>query len=183
MKEEGKRSNKKCLLYVAAFVVFQTAIILVFALTVMRVKSPKLRFGTATVRNFSTGANNLPSFDLAAQVTVKNTNFGHFKYENSTLMILYGGFPVGEVAVLKGRTRAKQTKKFDVVVAVSSSRLSSNPNFQNDINTGVLRLSSEGKLSGKVELMKVIKRKKSAEMSCTMGINLATKAVQDLKCK
>ncbi|GLT90830.1 hypothetical protein SLE2022_087470 [Rubroshorea leprosula] len=182
MKEEGKRSNKKCLLYVAAFVVFQTAIILVFALTVMRVKSPKLRFGTATVGNFSTAAN-LPSFDLAAQVTVKNTNFGHFKYENSTLMILYGGFPVGEVAVLEGRTRAKQTKKFDVVVAVSSSRLSSNPNFQNDINTGVLRLSSEGKLSGKVELMKVIKRKKSAEMSCTMGINLATRVVQDLKCK
>ncbi|GKV23198.1 hypothetical protein SLEP1_g32956 [Rubroshorea leprosula] len=184
MKEEGKRNKTKCLLYVAAFVVFQTAIILVFALFVMRVKSPKLRFGTATVGNFSTtGANNLPSFDLEAQVTVKNTNFGHFKYENSTLIILYGEFPVGEVAVLKGRTRAKQTKKFDVVVAVSSSRLSSNPNFQNDINTGVLRLSSEGKLSGKVELMKVIKRKKSAEMSCTMEINLATKAVQDLKCK
>ncbi|KAL0371867.1 UNVERIFIED_CONTAM: hypothetical protein Scaly_0868300 [Sesamum calycinum] len=57
-KGEGKRSSKKCLAYVAAFVVFQTAVILVFALTVMKVKSPK--------------------------VTIKNTNFGHFKYQNST---------------------------------------------------------------------------------------------------
>ncbi|GLT69298.1 hypothetical protein SLA2020_414580 [Shorea laevis] len=183
MKEEGKRSRKKCLLYVAAFVVFQTAIILVFALTVMRVKSPKLRFGSAAVANFSPGANNLPSFDLVTQVTVKNTNFGHFKYENNSLSILYGGVPVGEAAIMKGRARARKTKKFDIVFSVSSSRLSTNPNFGNDVNPGVLILSSQGKLSGKVELMKVIKKKKSAEMSCTMAINLTTRAVQDLKCK
>ncbi|GKU95182.1 hypothetical protein SLEP1_g8575 [Rubroshorea leprosula] len=183
MKEEGKRSRKKCLLYVAAFVVFQTAIILVFALTVMRVKSPKLRFGSATVANFSTGANKLPSFDLVTQVTVKNTNFGHFKYENNSLTILYSGVPVGEAAIMKGRARARQTKKFDIVFSVSFSSLSTNPNFSNDVNSGVLMLSSQGKLSGKVQLMKVIKKKKSAEMSCTMAINLTTRAVQDLKCK
>ncbi|XP_007040367.2 PREDICTED: late embryogenesis abundant protein At1g64065 [Theobroma cacao] len=185
MKGEGKRSNAKCLAYVAAFVVFQTAIILIFALTVMRIKNPKVRFGAVTVENFSTGNSSSPFFDmrLMAQVTVKNTNFGHFKYENSSIRILYGGMPVGEAAVVKARARARQTKKFDVTIDISSSKLSTNSNLGNDIASGVLPLSSEAKLSGKVHLMKVIKKKKSSEMSCTMGINIGTRTVQDLKCK
>ncbi|XP_022720841.1 late embryogenesis abundant protein At1g64065-like [Durio zibethinus] len=185
MKGEGKRSKARCLAYVAAFVVFQTAIILIFALTVMRFRSPKFRFGAVTVENFSTGNGTSPFFDmkLMAQVTVKNTNFGHFKYENSTIIISYAGMPVGEAAVVKGRVRARQTKKFNVTVDISSRKLSSNSNLGNDIASGVLSLSSQAKLSGKVHLMKVLKKKKSSEMSCTMGINLGTRAVQDLECK
>ncbi|XWS48872.1 hypothetical protein CRYUN_Cryun13aG0113800 [Craigia yunnanensis] len=185
MKREGKRNNAKCFAYVAAFVVFQTAIILIFALTVMRIRNPKVRFGAVTVENFSTGNSTSPFFDmkLMAQVTVKNTNFGHFKYENSTIRILYGGMPVGEAAVVKARARARQTKKFNVTVDISSNMLSPNSNLGNDIASGVLPLSSQAKLNGKVHLMKVIKRKKSSEMSCTMGIHLGTRAVQDLKCK
>ncbi|KAK4400904.1 hypothetical protein Sango_1196500 [Sesamum angolense] len=80
-KGEGKRSSKKCLAYVAAFVVFQTAIILVFALTVMKVRSPKVRFNAMAVESFSSNNNNNNSTSinmrLLAQVTVKNTNFGH----------------------------------------------------------------------------------------------------------
>ncbi|XP_022737774.1 late embryogenesis abundant protein At1g64065-like [Durio zibethinus] len=185
MKGEGKRNNAKCWAYVAAFVVFQTAIILIFALTVMRIRTPKVRFAAVSVENFNTGNSTSPFFDmkLMAQVTVKNTNFGHYKYENSTIKILYGGNQVGEAAVVKARARARQTKKFDVTIDISSTSLSSNSNLGNDIASGVLPLSSQAKLEGKVHLMKVIKRKKSSEMSCTMGINLGTRAVQDLNCK
>ncbi|KAL0447859.1 UNVERIFIED_CONTAM: hypothetical protein Slati_1914400 [Sesamum latifolium] len=100
-KGEGKRSSKKCLAYVAAFVVFQTAIILVFALTVMKVRSPKVRFNAMAVESFSSNNNNSTSINmrLLAQVTIKNTNFGHFKYQNSTLSVLYNGVQVGEVVV------------------------------------------------------------------------------------
>ncbi|KAL0447868.1 UNVERIFIED_CONTAM: hypothetical protein Slati_1914700 [Sesamum latifolium] len=102
-KGEGRRNNKKCLVYFAAFVVFQTAIILVFALTVMKVKSPKVRFNAMAVESFSSNNNNNNSTSinmrLLAQVTIKNTNFGHFKYQNSTLSVLYNGVQVGEVVV------------------------------------------------------------------------------------
>ncbi|KAL0408125.1 UNVERIFIED_CONTAM: Late embryogenesis abundant protein [Sesamum radiatum] len=178
-KGEGKRNNKKCLAYVAAFVVFQTAIILVFALTVMKVKSPKVRFNAMAVESFSSNNNNSTSINmrLLAQVTIKNTNFGHFKYQNSTLSILYNGVQVGEVVVPRGRANARKTKKFNISVDVSSEGLSGN-----DMNSGVLRLSSRGKVSGKVHLMKVIKRNKSGEMKCDWSINLATRQVDDLKC-
>ncbi|KAK4422561.1 Late embryogenesis abundant protein [Sesamum alatum] len=178
-KGEGKRSSKKCLAYVAAFVVFQTAIILVFALTVMKVKSPKVRFNAMAVESFSSNNNNSTSINmrLLAQVTIKNTNFGHFKYQNSTLSILYNGIQVGEAIIPRGRASARKTKKFNISVDVSSEGLSGN-----DMNSGVLRLSSRGKVSGKVHLMKVIKRNKSGEMKCDWNINLATRQVEDLKC-
>ncbi|CAK9156566.1 unnamed protein product [Ilex paraguariensis] len=183
-KGEG-RSKARCFAYVAAFVVFQTAIILVFALTVMRIKSPKVRFNAVHVESLGSGNTTSTSFNmrLTTQFTVKNTNFGHFKYDNSTLTILYDGMPVGDAVIPKGRAKARKTQKFTVTIDISSDRLPSSGNLGNDMNTGVLMLSSQAKLKGKVELMKVMKRKKSGEMSCTMGINIGTRAVQDLKCK
>ncbi|KAI3453763.1 hypothetical protein Pfo_010426 [Paulownia fortunei] len=186
-KGEGKRSSKKCLAYVAAFVVFQTAIILIFALTVMKIRSPKVRFNAIAVESFSSSSNNTsPSINmrLLTQVTIKNTNFGHFKYGNSTLTILYNGVPLGEAVIPRGRARARKTRKFNISVDVSSDRLSGNGNnLGNDINSGVLRLSSQAKVSGKVHLMKVIKKNKSGDMNCDWNINLATRQVENLNCK
>ncbi|KAL2543716.1 Late embryogenesis abundant (LEA) hydroxyproline-rich glycoprotein family [Forsythia ovata] len=182
-KGEG-RSKTKCLAYVAAFIVFQTAIILVFALTVMKIKSPKIRFNAIAVESFNSNSTNSPSINmqLLTQITVKNTNFGHFKYDNSTLTILYNGMPVGEAVIPRGRAKARKTKKFNISVGVSSDRLSGNTNLGNDMNSGILRLSSHAKVSGKVHLMKVIKKKKSGEMNCDWNINLANRQIQDLKC-
>uniref|UniRef100_A0A5B6ZD57 Late embryogenesis abundant protein LEA-2 subgroup domain-containing protein n=1 Tax=Davidia involucrata TaxID=16924 RepID=A0A5B6ZD57_DAVIN len=181
-KGEGRRSNKKCLAYVAAFIVFQTIIIAVFALTVMKIKSPKVRFGTIAVNNLNTYNNASVSMTLLTQFAVKNTNFGHFKYDASNVTILYGGVAVAEAAIPKGRAKARQTKRFDVILDIASDRLSAaNPNLASDMNSGVLMLTSQAKLSGKVHLMKVIKKKKSGEMSCTIQINLFTR-VGESKC-
>ncbi|XP_059664609.1 late embryogenesis abundant protein At1g64065-like [Cornus florida] len=181
---EGKRSSRKCLAYVAIFVVFQTAVILVFALTVMKIKSPKVRFGSITIDNISSTNTNSTSVSmrLNTQFTVKNTNFGHFKYDNSTVTVMYGGMAVGEAAIPSGRAKARQTKRFDIALDISTAHLSGNTNLANDINSGILTLTSQSKLSGKVHLMKVIKKKKSGEMSCTIAINLTNKGV-GLKCK
>lgn len=184
MKGEGKR-NTKCLAYIAAFIVFQTIIILVFALTVMRVKSPKVRFGDVVVKSSTPSSTNSSSFDmtLVAEVAIKNTNFGHFKYDSSSITILYGDTPVGSAVIPKGRAKARKTQKFNLSIEVTSASLSGNANLSNDIGSGVLLLSSQAKLSGKVHLMKVIKRKKSGQMSCTMAVHLAQRAIQDLNCK
>ncbi|KAA8520885.1 hypothetical protein F0562_011558 [Nyssa sinensis] len=101
---------------------------------------------------------------LVTQFAVKNTNFGHFKYDNSTVTILYGGSPVGEAFIPRGRAKARQTRRFNVTVDISFEQLSGNPNLTNDINSGFLTLTSQARLSGKVELMKVIKKNKSGNM-------------------
>ncbi|XP_047974261.1 late embryogenesis abundant protein At1g64065-like [Salvia hispanica] len=181
-KGEG-RSRKKCLAYVAAFIVFQTAVILVFALTVMKVKSPKVRFNAMVVESFTSNNSTATSINmkLLAQLTIKNTNFGHFKYDESTLIILHNGVPLGEHVIPEGRTKAKKMQKFEISVDVSTAR-GSGSELRNEINSGILKLSSQAKLNGKVHLMKIIKKKKSGEMKCDWDVNLGTRQVENLKC-
>ncbi|KAF8380155.1 hypothetical protein HHK36_027638 [Tetracentron sinense] len=169
-----RKRNIKCITYIVGGVVLQTIIIVVFALTVMRIKSPKVRLRSVTIESLDT---NTSSFNmrLIAQVTVKNTNFGHFKFENSTASVTYEGTTVGQAFIDRGRTRARETKKMNITVDVSSDRLSG--------ASGTLTLGSHAKLSGKIHLFKIIKKKKSAEMDCTMIVNLLNKAIQELNCK
>ncbi|XP_022737532.1 late embryogenesis abundant protein At1g64065-like [Durio zibethinus] len=184
-KELKKKKRMKCLLYIVLFAVFQTGIILLFALTVMRIRNPKFRVRSGSfVDIFNVGTEASPSFDLRmnTQFTVKNTNFGHFKYELGTVTFAYRGTPVGQATIHKARTRARSTKKVDVVVELRSSSLSNTIELGRDISSGVLPLTSYSKLDGKIHLMKVIKRKKSAQMNCTMEINIALRTLGNIMC-
>uniref|UniRef100_A0A5B7AFH4 Late embryogenesis abundant protein LEA-2 subgroup domain-containing protein n=1 Tax=Davidia involucrata TaxID=16924 RepID=A0A5B7AFH4_DAVIN len=178
IKELRRQKRMKCLVYVVAFAVFQTAIITLFALTVMKVKTPKFRVRSATIENFDIPTTSNPSFNITvnAELGVKNTNFGHYKFDNSTITFLYMGTPVGSANILKARAKARSTKKFNVTVELRSGELG------NDFNSGVLPLTSQSTLRGKVELMKVMKKKKSTNMNCTMEINISTRQLQNVKC-
>ncbi|CAK9141948.1 unnamed protein product [Ilex paraguariensis] len=166
-KELQKKKRLKCFAYIALFAVFQTVIILVFALTVMRIKSPKVRLGAVTIDTVG------DSVRITAQVTVKNTNFGHYKFESSMGTITSGGVTIGQFVIPEGRAKARSTKK----VYINAELLPSNT------GNGVLELISQARLSGKVELMKVIKKKKSADMNCVMSLTSSRTAVEGLNCK
>lgn len=183
MKGEGK--NRKCLAYVAIFIVFQAIVITVFALTVMKIKGPKVRFSSAVAENFSSTDSNSSSlsFTLVTRFAVKNTNFGHFKYQDSNVTILYAGQAIGTADIPRGRAKARSTRRTDVTISINTDKLTGTTNLASDMNSGLVPLTSEATLKGKVQLMKVIKKNKSGKMSCTMSVNLANRAVQDLKCK
>lgn len=121
----------KYIAYFAAFPVFQTIVILIFALTVMRIKSPKFRFGSVAIESLSySSSTTAPSFNMRfnAQVTVKNTNFGHL-FEDSTIRLAYKGIPVGMASIPNSRARARYTKKMNVAIDVASDNVLSNSNF------------------------------------------------------
>ncbi|XP_059667136.1 late embryogenesis abundant protein At1g64065-like [Cornus florida] len=181
---ERRKKRMKCLSYVVAFAVFQTAIILIFALTIMKIKTPKFRVRSTTFETFAVNASN-PSFNLKmiAELGVKNTNFGHYKYDNATVTFYYRGLPVGSAFVPKARAKARATKEFNVTVELSSASVNSNSALVSDINSRILPLTSTAKLTGKVELMKVMKKKKSTNMNCTMEIHIATSDIRNLNCK
>uniref|UniRef100_A0A5B7AIE8 Late embryogenesis abundant protein LEA-2 subgroup domain-containing protein n=1 Tax=Davidia involucrata TaxID=16924 RepID=A0A5B7AIE8_DAVIN len=184
-EELRRKKRMKCLAYVVAFAVFQTGIILLFALTVMKIKSPKFRVRSVAFETFDVvTTTTTPSFNIRmnAELGVKNTNFGHYKFDNSTITFFYKGSPVGNAFVPNARAKARSTKKFNIVVDLTSTSLPSTSELGNDISSGVLSLSSQSTLRGKVELFKVMKKKKSTQMDCTMTFNLADRAIQNLKC-
>ncbi|KAJ9679592.1 hypothetical protein PVL29_021500 [Vitis rotundifolia] len=181
-----RKKIMKYSLYAAAFVVFQTIVITSFALTVMRIKNPKFRLRNTVVEDIVYSSNtSTTSFGMRihAEVTVENTNFGNFTFENSTVTFAYGGNTVGEVFIARARARARSIRKIDVMVDVSSNNVSSNSNLGSELNSGRLMLTSHGRLNGRVQVMKLIKKRKSAQMNCTMGVNLMEREIEDLNCK
>ncbi|KAF5478178.1 hypothetical protein F2P56_004761 [Juglans regia] len=183
------RQNRKCFAYIIAGVVFQTIIILVFALTVMRIKTPSARLRSVTVDNLNYSASGSPFFSMTlnAEIAVKNKNFGHFKFDHSTANVSYNGNAVvGYGDIIKGRAKARKTKKMTVTIDVTSINTGvsvDTAKLSNELNSGNVTLTSLARLRGKVTLMKVMKKKKTAEMNCTMTVDLKSKAVHILDCE
>ncbi|KAG2716865.1 hypothetical protein I3760_03G147800 [Carya illinoinensis] len=182
-QELRKKKRIKLGIYIAAFIVFQVIVITAFSLTVMRVKTPKVRLGTVTLQDVKTGNQTSPLFDISftTQVRIKNTNFGPYKYESTNAMFTYQGVTVGQVSIPKGKAGFRSTKTVTVTVSVNSNALpmsTTSSTLGSELGAGVLTLNSHAKLSGKVELMFVMKKKKAAKMNCTMPIHLSTEVVQ-----
>ncbi|KAM5557471.1 late embryogenesis abundant protein [Rosa sericea] len=176
--EQRRKKRIKCLIYIAVFAVFQIIVITVFALTVMRVKSPKFRIQAITVEDLNTTANPSLTMRFIAEVSVKNPNFGRYKYDQTSISFIYKGTQVGDAVVPQETARTKASRK----TIVSGALTTVNSNLASDISLGSVTLSTYSKINGKVYLMNMIKKKKSAEMKCTMIVNLTSKQVHDIKC-
>ncbi|KAL6193745.1 hypothetical protein ACLB2K_034829 [Fragaria x ananassa] len=185
-EDELKRKKRiKCFAYIGIFIVFQIAVMTVFGLTIMKVKTPKVRLGTSTLTDF-TSSDTAPSFDTTfnTQIRVKNTNWGPYKFDQGVVTFMYQGMPVGTVVVPKGKAGMRGTKKINVNVRLNTAALPrSSSTLSTELSGGVLTLTSEAKLTGKVELMLIMKKKKSASMNCTIQIDVSGKTVKSLECK
>jgi len=177
-KELRRKKRIKIAAYVVAFVVFQSIVIAIFALTVLKVKTPRFRVRSATFDTFSVTGTSM-DVTMNAQLGVKNTNFGPYKYDNSTVIFYYRGAQVGTAFVPKSKANFKSTKKLNVVVSLSST----SSELASDSAAGIVPLSSEARLTGKVELMLIMKKKKATNMNCTMELNIPTRQLQNVKCK
>ncbi|XP_008349092.2 late embryogenesis abundant protein At1g64065 [Malus domestica] len=182
--DELKRKKRiKLAIYVAIFVVFQIIVITVISLTVMKVKTPKVRLGNINVQEL-TSVPATPSFDtkFRTQIRVKNTNWGPYKFDASTVTFLYQGAVIGQVVTPKSKAGMLSTKKMNVEVSLNSSALSSS-NFGSELSSGVLTINSTARLTGKVELMLIMKKKKASTMDCTIVFDLSSKMLKSLQCK
>jgi len=185
-EELRRQKRKKWLIYGLAFVVFQTAIIVLFSLTVMKVKTPKFRVRSATYNNtfdVPQPANSSFAINMNAQFGVKNTNFGPYKYDSATVYFYYNDIPVGSAVIPKSKANFLSTKKINVAVDLTSANASSNGDLATALNSGILSLTSKSRLNGKVELMLIFKKKKSVDMSCTMDVHTSNRELQNVKCK
>ncbi|KAM2031006.1 hypothetical protein FF2_041565 [Malus domestica] len=183
---ELKRNKRmRCLLYIVVFAVLQVVVITVFALTVMKIKSPKFRVRSASLSQYEVGSVTNPSFNLEMDVQfgVKNTNFGHFKYKDGIVEFDYRGTKIGQTNVYEERAKARSTRKVEASLDLSSNGLNANSQLASDISLGIIPIMSTSRLEGKIHLMKVIKKKRSAHMNCTMDIVLATRSIQNIVCK
>ncbi|MCD7462457.1 hypothetical protein HAX54_048566 [Datura stramonium] len=184
-KELRGKKRKKFLAYAALFTLFQIAVILFSSLYIMKVRTPKFRMHSAKFDHLVTKNAENASFNITmnAELGVKNANFGPYNYRNSTIYFYYNSMSIGEALFSQGKAGFKSSKTFNVIVnLLSKDVLPKDSKLRNDLNSGTLILTSKSKLEGKVNLMFVIKKKKSTEMDCTISIGLTGKVVRDIKC-
>ncbi|XP_062103023.1 late embryogenesis abundant protein At1g64065-like [Humulus lupulus] len=184
-KELKRKKRIKLAIYIAIFAVFQIIVITVFGAVIMRAKSPKLRLSNSIeFQKFNVSS---PSFDItfATQVRVKNSNFGPYNFDNTTAVFTYGGATVGQVTIPKSKAGIKSTKKINVIVSLNSSQLpnSASDDLSRELAAGMLTFSGAARMNGKVELMWIMKKKKSANMNCTVIIDVNEKKLRSLECK
>ncbi|XVF10505.1 hypothetical protein REPUB_Repub07fG0188800 [Reevesia pubescens] len=179
-----EEKSSKCLVYVLAIMVIQGTVLLIFASIVLRARTPDFEIGSVSVSNLKYGKSSAPSFNftLVTEVTVENSNFGDFRFENTTGSVWFGSVVVGEMKIPMGRAQARATERLNVSVAVSSVRISDTRNLSSYISSGLLELNSHVKLSGKVNIMNIMRKRRHPEMNCFMTLNLTGHSIQGLTC-
>ncbi|KAI3471180.1 hypothetical protein Pfo_027843 [Paulownia fortunei] len=185
-RDERRKKRVKCFAYLVAFVVFQTCVFLIFGLTIMKVRTPRFRVRSASFDNFDVATlDTNPSFNIrmVAELGVKNANFGLYRYQNSTIEFFYRETRVGEAFVPRARAKARSTRKFNVIVDLSSANVPADV-LSNEFRThAVIPLTSQSRLRGKVEIMKIMKKNRSSNMNCTMEINISSRQLGNLSCR
>ncbi|KAF8013364.1 hypothetical protein BT93_I1262 [Corymbia citriodora subsp. variegata] len=187
-----QRRSSKCFVYALALIVLLCAAFLGFALTVLRVKTPQLRLRRLDVKNLdysSASSSAYLSAALVGEAVLKNPNFGKFEFSNGTAVsVIYGGGVLGGGKIEEGgRAGARERERVTMKMEVRSSELAADDvdrsrNLTIDVGSGTVRLTSYAKMRGRVTVLGWIKRWRTAEMNCTMSLELPGRIVRDLRC-
>lgn len=182
------QETSKLIVYILTAILSLILIFLIFGSIFFKANSPKAKLRSVTISNLlvngTANATSL-SMTMVAQITVENKNFGRFVLENNKANFVYENVSLGDGDIFGGRVRARKTGVFNVTVQARANEYlaKNNTNFRNDIRLSLVKLSSYARLRGKVHVTKLIKRSKTAVLSCTMSLNLKTQAIQDLICR
>ncbi|XP_073015356.1 late embryogenesis abundant protein At1g64065-like [Primulina eburnea] len=184
-REKRRKKRRKWLLYVVLFIIFQSAVIAVFTLTIMKIRRPKFSVGAATFSNFNVDNSTAkPSFStrMNVELRVKNSNFGRFQYKATTVYFSYRATSIGEALVSESHAKWKSKKKFVVDVDLDFAGAQSDPQLVSDLADGVVPISSHAELRGKVELLFVLKKRKSTYINCSMEILTGSQQLGNIAC-
>lgn len=180
------KKRLKFYFYIVALTALETGLILLFALTILKFRTPKFRVRSANLNTLSVGNTTNPSFivTLKAEFSVKNTNFGHYKYENTTVYFYYWDVKIGRAFVRGARARARSTRKISINVKLTSTNIPTNSlAFVQDLGSGILPISMQSKLRGRITILKLLKNNRSTNMNCNMDVFVKKKQLKNLTCK
>lgn len=185
-KQTKLKNRLKYYFFIVALTALETGIILLFALTILKFKTPSFRVRAVAVQTLRVGNTSNPYFNLAfkAEFNVKNRNFGRFSYHNTTVYFYYQDVRVGKAFIHKSRVDARSTRKFYINVKLTSSYVSrSSILFNQDLNSGILPISLQSKLRGRVTVLKLLKSDRATNLNCNMDIVVKKRQLRNLKCK
>ncbi|KZV44990.1 hypothetical protein F511_32736 [Dorcoceras hygrometricum] len=162
---------------------------LIFGIAVLRIATPSILLSSVTIRNlFYSSSPEVASASLnmtvVAEIRVNNINFGPFKFGGGNTTLLYGNMTIGAANIYGGRVGSRSHGGMNVTMDVIKGDFDhNNANFSTDLDSGLLKLRGFMELRGEVHVMKIMNRRRTAVMNCSMLLNFTSQAVQDLVCQ
>ncbi|KAD3336694.1 hypothetical protein R6Q59_028214 [Mikania micrantha] len=160
---------------VILIIIIVTAITLYF--TIFKPKQPEITTQSVTLESFSTNVFDVEDTNvtLGITITIKNPNYGGFKYENSTSYVTYHGDVVAMAPVTADTIPSRGQHNVGATVLVIGKSLISNPNFLKDLATNTLNFTSTTTLKGKAIVLKLFKKKATTYSSCDVSLYILEK--------
>ncbi|KAK9059304.1 hypothetical protein SSX86_021923 [Deinandra increscens subsp. villosa] len=181
------QETSKTIVYVLAAAVFLSTIFLIIASVFLRAVNPQLRLRTVTIQNFqyeitnSTNSTSSLNITMLTEVTLNNKNFGRYVFENCNAVVLHGNSTIGGGFISGGRVGAKKTRSISVVMEIGSGNLNLSRSGS-DSTDQVMEIRSYAKMTGRVHVTKLVNRRKTIEMNCTINLNLTSRSFMNLLC-
>ncbi|KAK8486775.1 hypothetical protein V6N13_073573 [Hibiscus sabdariffa] len=185
-----KRRSTLCIGFIAAVFLVLAIVVLTLFLTVFHIQDPIIRLNSMTIQSLEMSPKGTLRIDgsvkLLADVSVKNPNAASFKLDNGTVTVYYGGRVVGEGSYFPGKARPRRTLRRNVTVEIDPEEFLSDPGFVTDIiGSKGLNISSYTRISGRIDIMNIIKRNVLVKFNCstTFRLSPSTGGLHGDKCK
>ncbi|KAK1425236.1 hypothetical protein QVD17_20584 [Tagetes erecta] len=168
-------------------IIVVTMVVVTLIFTIFKVKEPEITMNGVTVDNLGFINGTMPgpgtNMSLTADISVKNPNYSSFRYKNTTTSLYYNGAVIGEARGPSGQSKARRTSRMNVTLDIMVDSLLKDPNLQNDLDTGLLTMSSYTRVGGRIKILAIIKRHVTVKMNCTMKVNIYSRVIEDQKCR
>lgn len=165
-----------------ALVVILGVIILVLALTLFKVKDPRLTMNSIHIDTLNFGSRDVNdptnladqiSFNatLRADISLKNPNIASFKFDKSTTTFYYQGETVGVAYAPDGSIGSHSTTRMNVTVDVMADQVAKTRFNFSLVGTSV-NLTSFTDIYGRVNVWGIYKRDIEILLNCSMTVDL-----------
>uniref|UniRef100_A0A0E0L4V3 Late embryogenesis abundant protein LEA-2 subgroup domain-containing protein n=1 Tax=Oryza punctata TaxID=4537 RepID=A0A0E0L4V3_ORYPU len=154
-------------------------VILVLALTVFRVKDPRITMNGVWVTAISTGPGAggrgtvATNATLTADVSVKNPNAASLRFSRSETDVYYKGQTVSVAYVPAGSVGADRTVRMNVTLDLLADRLASVLNGTGLILGQEYDLTTYTAMRAKVNVLGIIKKSLDVRMNCSVILDVA----------
>lgn len=155
-------------------------VLVVLFLTVLKLKEPEIVARPVNLEGFDVVV--FPAIrvnvSVGVLITVKNRNYGSFKYDNSTAHISYRGNVIAEAAFENGMIPARKKHNISASLDILAEKLILDSHFLKDLlDVGVLNFTSHTIVHGKGSMLKIFKKKALSYTDCNISIVLGSQRV------
>lgn len=173
---------------IASLFLILAVVLLVLSFTLFRIGDPLIRLNSVTIQSLdiSTNGSSKTSVNLTllVDVSVKNPNAATFKFDNGSTTIYYGGRVVGEGVHLQEKIKPRRTLRRNVTVEIDPVKFVDVPGFFTDLTVAKrLNVSSHTRISGRVNIMSLVKKQVVVKFNCSMTVSFPTSGFHGEKCK